>query len=65
MDMKKYLELKHLAHLAFGTAAIVIAVLGWVLYDASVQSRESTHWVDHTLDIIQAIDDVKGGLSHV
>jgi len=32
----KLSKLKYLPHLALATAALMIAVLGWLLYDASV-----------------------------
>ncbi|MEP7156085.1 MAG: ATP-binding protein [Betaproteobacteria bacterium] len=51
------LGLKKLAHIAFGVAALVIVVLGWLLYDATVQSRESTRRVTHTLQEMRAIDE--------
>ena len=52
----KRLDLKYLV--ACGACAIVIGVLGWVLYDATVQSSESTGSISHTLEVIRAIDGV-------
>ncbi len=52
------LEFKHLPALAFGAAALVTALLGWVLYDATVESRASATWITHTLQVVEAIDDV-------
>ncbi|MEO8384325.1 MAG: ATP-binding protein [Betaproteobacteria bacterium] len=51
------LGLKYFAHIAFGLTVIVMVVLGWVLYDATVQSRESTRRVTHTLEEIRAIEE--------
>ena len=58
----KRLFLQSLAHVAFGGAACVILVLGWMLYDATVQSRQSTLRVTHTLEKIGAIDDFNDAL---
>ncbi|MEO8144096.1 MAG: CHASE3 domain-containing protein, partial [Betaproteobacteria bacterium] len=55
--------LKYLAHLALGGGALVIAALGWVLYDATVQSRESTLRVTHTLDEIRTLDEFNDALT--
>ena len=59
--MKRF-ALKYLAHVAFGTAAIGIVVLGRVLYVATVQSRESTRWVTHANTLIVLIVTVLTGL---
>jgi len=57
MNLKRFV-LQHLAHLAFGAAAIVIVVLGGSLYAAAVESKDSTRRVAHTLEIIQGIHGV-------
>lgn len=49
---------KSIAHVAFGAAAAVILALGWLLYNASVQSQQSSNWVSHTLEVIQSINQV-------
>jgi CHASE3 domain sensor protein len=46
------------AHVAFGAAAVVILGLGWVLYNASMQSRESAGLVSHSPEVWQAINEV-------
>jgi len=56
-------DLKYLAHLAFGAAAVVIAGLGWVLYDSSVKAELSTRWVTHTLQVLRTMDRVTDHLS--
>ncbi len=56
MKTIKNLAQKYLAHLSFGVAAVVVILLGAVLYDANERSGESTRWVSHTLQAIQAID---------
>jgi len=56
-------DLKYLAHLAFGAAAIVIAGLGWVLYDASLKAETSNDWVTHTLQVLRSMDQVTDHLS--
>jgi len=33
----------------------MIAVLGWLLYDAKIKSQESVHWASHTLEVIKSI----------
>jgi len=54
---------KYFAHAAFSVAALVILVLGWVLYNATVQARESTNWVSYTLEVLAAIDGVNEQVS--
>ena len=51
-------ELKYLANFAFGAAAFVIVVLGWVLYDSALQSEQSTRWVSHSLQVIREMNKV-------
>jgi signal transduction histidine kinase/CheY-like chemotaxis protein/CHASE3 domain sensor protein/HPt (histidine-containing phosphotransfer) domain-containing protein len=54
---------KPFAHIAFGAAAGVILVFGWVTYSASVRMTESSRWVSHTLETIQAVNEVDEQLS--
>lgn len=62
MTMKR-LSLIHLANLAFAGAAVLIMALGWVLYSAAHQSAASTLWINHSLEVIQAIDDLNDEMS--
>jgi signal transduction histidine kinase/CHASE3 domain sensor protein/HPt (histidine-containing phosphotransfer) domain-containing protein/ActR/RegA family two-component response regulator len=59
----KRLALRYVAHLAFGAAAAVILGLGWMLYTAAAQSRDSANWVSHTFEVVAAIDPVELMLS--
>lgn len=59
----KRLSLIHLANLAFAGAAVLIMALGWVLYSAAHQSAASTLWINHSLEVIQAIDDLNAEMS--
>jgi PAS domain S-box-containing protein len=49
---------KSFAHVAFGAAAAVMLVLGWVLYDANFQAIESAKSVGHSQEIINAIYEI-------
>ncbi len=51
----KRLALNHFTHFAFAAAAIVIVVLGALLYRVNIRSMDSTRWVSHTLHGIQLI----------
>jgi two-component system, NarL family, sensor histidine kinase EvgS len=62
MNFKRF-SFKPVAHIGFGAAAVVILVLGWVTYSASVRVTESSQWVSHTLEVIQAINEVDEQLS--
>jgi len=59
----KRIDIKHVAHFAFGAAAVMISILGWVIYDATLQARASTRWVTHTLEVIRAMDKINEDLS--
>ncbi|HSV51429.1 MAG TPA: CHASE3 domain-containing protein [Burkholderiaceae bacterium] len=64
--MQRFMRLfasSYLPHVAFGAAAMVIVVLGWVLYDATTRSRDSARWVTHTVEVIGAIEEVNEELS--
>ena len=50
--------LRHPIHLAFGVAAIVIVVLGWVFYDSTARSQASTRIVGHSLAVIRAMNQL-------
>ncbi len=54
---------KYLAHVAFGAAAVVVVALGWVLFDASGHSKNSSLRVAHTLEVIRSIDEVQEELT--
>jgi signal transduction histidine kinase/DNA-binding response OmpR family regulator/CHASE3 domain sensor protein len=51
------LVIKPTAHIAFGAAGAVILALGWLAYSASLRGTESSRWVSHTLEVIQAIKE--------
>jgi signal transduction histidine kinase/HPt (histidine-containing phosphotransfer) domain-containing protein len=51
----KRLVLNHFIHMSFAAAAIVIVVLGALLYRVNIRSMDSTRWVSHTLHSIQLI----------
>src|ERR1022692_4242838 len=53
----------YIEHIAFAAAAAVILTCGWVLYGASVRATESTMWVSHTLEVINAFHDVDEQIS--
>ena len=59
----KRLALNYHAHLAFGVAATLILVLGWVLYNATVESRKSTGLVSYSLQVLAAVDGVNEKVS--
>ena len=52
----KRLSLKHLAHIGFGVTAIAIVVLAAVLYNVTLQVRDSARRVAHTLEVLAAFD---------
>jgi signal transduction histidine kinase/CHASE3 domain sensor protein/HPt (histidine-containing phosphotransfer) domain-containing protein/ActR/RegA family two-component response regulator len=47
-----------LGHIGYWAAATVIVVMGWALYDATVRTRDSAFWVDHTLQALQKITGI-------
>ena len=49
-------------HLGFWVGALVIAVMGWTLYDATTKSNESSAWVTRTYAILQEIGNINAGL---
>ena len=53
----EHLSFKPIGHIAFGAAAVVIAALGWLTYSASLRGTESSRWVSHSLEVIQAIKE--------
>jgi len=55
---------KNLANFAFGAAAVMISILGWVIYDATLQARESTLLVTRTLEVIRSMDRINEDLSN-
>ena len=61
---RKYFNLNHLAHVAFAAAAVLIAALGWVLYDASLAAKVATRLVTHTLEVIRSLDQLAQDLDH-
>jgi signal transduction histidine kinase/CHASE3 domain sensor protein/HPt (histidine-containing phosphotransfer) domain-containing protein/ActR/RegA family two-component response regulator len=52
-----------LGHLVYGVVALLIAVMGWALYNAAAQSRESSAWVDHTLKVLRQISQLNDEFS--
>ncbi len=46
---------KSIPHLVFCASAMVIGVLGWVLYDSVIESKEATRRVNHTEEVLLAI----------
>jgi PAS domain S-box-containing protein len=57
------LALRHLAPLSFGGAAILVVVLGIVLFAANQRSAQATRAVAHTLEVIKKIGDINSELS--
>jgi len=53
----KHLSFRAVAHIAFGAAAAVILALGWLTYSASLRGTESSRWVSHSLEVIQAVKE--------
>ncbi|MEO6173133.1 MAG: CHASE3 domain-containing protein, partial [Arenimonas sp.] len=53
---------RDLAQLAFGAAAVVLALLVWALYDANLQMGGSVRSVSHTLEVIHSLDRINVGL---
>jgi CHASE3 domain sensor protein len=51
----KRVALNYFTHFAFAAAAMVIVVLGALLYRVNIRSVDSTRWVSHTLHSIQLI----------
>ena len=52
----KTFSLKFFAQLAFALGAIMMGVLGWVLYQANMHLQDSTRWADHAVEVMQSID---------
>ena len=52
----KRFDLKYVGHAAFAATALMLAVLGWALYDADTRSKESNQRVTHTLEVLRAMD---------
>jgi len=61
--MKRF-DIKHLANFAFGAAAVMISILGWVIYDATLQARASTLLVTQTLGVIRYMDKINDDLNN-
>jgi len=59
----KRVDIKHLANFAFAAAAVMIAILGWVIYDATLEARDSTRRVSDTLYVIRSMDKINEDLS--
>jgi signal transduction histidine kinase/CheY-like chemotaxis protein/HPt (histidine-containing phosphotransfer) domain-containing protein len=57
------LSFKPAGHIAFGAAAVVILAFGWLTYSASLRGTEASRWVNHTLEVIQAIKEGNEQLS--
>jgi signal transduction histidine kinase/DNA-binding response OmpR family regulator len=52
-----------MAYVGFGAMAALIAVLGWLLYRAAHDSRDSMRWSDHTLDVLGHIAEISDSFS--
>ena len=59
----KRLSFQSLPHIAFVAAAALILMVCWVLYGTSVRATESTRWVNHTLEVINAMNEVDEQIS--
>jgi signal transduction histidine kinase/CHASE3 domain sensor protein/DNA-binding response OmpR family regulator len=47
-----------LGHLGYWAAGIVIALMGWSLYDAGTRARASAAWVSHTFEVLADVGEV-------
>jgi signal transduction histidine kinase len=54
-----------LAHLSFGTAAVLLAVLAWTVFDATRQARDAALLVDRTHDFLAALADARENFAHI
>jgi CHASE3 domain sensor protein len=54
----KRLVLNHFIHMSFAAAAIVIVVLGALLYRVNIRSMDSTRWVSHTLASVRLVGEI-------
>ncbi len=54
----KRLVLDQFTHFAFAAAAIVIVVLGALLYRINIRSADSTGWVSHTLAAVRLVGEI-------
>ena len=51
-----------LGHLGYWAAAAVILLMGWTLYNAMINARNSAHWVNHSLEVLQAVGRIDESL---
>ncbi|MEP6546002.1 MAG: ATP-binding protein [Gammaproteobacteria bacterium] len=59
----KRLVLNNFIHVTFAAAAIVIMVLGALLYRVDIRSAESTRWVSHALDSVGLAGTINAQIS--
>jgi signal transduction histidine kinase/DNA-binding response OmpR family regulator len=52
-----------IAYVSFVAAGAAVLTCGWVLYGNSAPATESTRWVSHTLEVIQAVHEVDEQIS--
>ena len=62
MDFLERATPRHLASLSFAAAALLIVVLGFVIYRADARSSEASRSVAHTLEVVRRIDEVDSAL---
>ena len=54
---------RFLAHSGFWLATLVLTAIGWAVYGASSQETESSRWVSHTQEVLQAAAEVDESVS--
>ena len=61
-DMKNH-AITRLIHFGFWASALIIAGMGWILYDAATRATVSSAWVAHTHEILQSLGNINAELA--
>ena len=52
-----------LIHFGFWASALIIAGMGWTLYDAATRANVSSAWVAHTHEVLQSLGNINAELA--
>ena len=58
-EMKSWSRLNRKVHLAFGSAVLVLLMVGAISYRGMLVSTESEHWVRHTHEVLDNLADLR------
>ena len=48
-----------MVQLAFGSAVAILLLVGGLSYRSVVVTRENTHWVQHTHEVLETLDELQ------